>query len=117
MAKYVKDTYIAFTKLCSPRKITACNCSKNHNEILHFAKSGKYSLQCPEVKFDSDSFQIGIDNHITACLSPSLEDFVGPITPSTCTIKGIAECLPVKGTGTICWKIQDDTGENYEIII
>ena len=79
--------------------------------------TGTFGLKFPEVKFDSNSFRIEVDNHVTACFTPSLEDFIGPVTPSQMTIKGIAAGLPVKRTEKICWNIQDDTGQKHQIMI
>ena len=47
---------------------------------------------------------------------PSKGDFVGPIKPvQDCTISGIANGLEVLGTGTVEYRVKDDSA-NYVII-
>ena len=91
-------------------------CPRTHDGSLR-AYTRRFGLRYPEIKFDSNSFRIRVDNHATACLTPSLEDLIGPVTPSQMTIKGITAGLSVKGRGTICWNIQNDTGQKYQIMI
>ena len=40
------------------------------------------------VKFDTDAKPIGVDNRCSACISPHIEDFIGPLEDTNKTIKG-----------------------------
>ena len=42
------------------------------------------------IKFDTDAKQIGVDNGCSACISPYIEDFIGPLEDKNKTIKGFA---------------------------
>ena len=42
------------------------------------------------VKFDTDAKPIGVDNRCSACISPYIEDFIGPLEDMNKTIKGFA---------------------------
>lgn len=69
--------------------------------------------------FDTDSFDIGVDNHASRCMSNDRKHFVGNITPlKGHKVKGIGnKMLQVKGVGTISWKIEDDQGMVHKIHI
>lgn len=69
------------------------------------------------LSFDTDGFTIGIDNHTSKCLSPSLNDFISPITPLQAALKGISSTIPVKGSGTLQWDVLDDNGRIHKFII
>ena len=70
------------------------------------------------VSFDTDSFDIGIDNRCSACISGTPEDFIGPLRDSTRTIKGFmgAKTTNVK-VGTLSWKWLDDDGKPHHFDI
>ena len=42
------------------------------------------------VKFDTDAKPIGVDNRCSACISPYIKDFIGPLEDTNKTIKGFA---------------------------
>lgn len=71
------------------------------------------------IRFDTDSFKIKIDNCCTRSISPSLDDFIGPMT----TVHGKAirgfggTTTPIKHTGTVRWLVDDDEGISREILI
>jgi len=69
------------------------------------------------LSFDTDGFTIGIDNHTSKCLSPSLKDFISPITPLQAALQGISSSIPVKGSGTLQWDVLDDDGKLHKFII
>ena len=60
---------------------------------------GQSSLACPAkqiasqeriVKFVTDTKPIRVDNRCSACISPYIEDFIGPLEDTNKTIKGFA---------------------------
>lgn len=63
------------------------------------------------VHFDTDSGPVGIDNRCSACMSPYLEDFVGPMETCERSIKGFngTSTHSVK-KGTLLWRWEDDNG-------
>ena len=62
---------------------------------------------------DTDSYEIGIDNHSTRCISPKANDFISPILPTSSILNGFSGSIKVKGVGTVQWKIQDDEGKEH----
>jgi hypothetical protein len=66
-----------------------------------------------QVRFDSDSFPIGVDNHALYCYVNSphlLEDLVLSNKGSE---DGITDGLPIKGKGTFEFTIGDDNGRRH----
>ena len=77
----------------------------------NFPQDSKY-------KYDSDSFEIGVDNHASKTISNDSSQFISYITPTPKTIlRGAGGNLKVKGVGTVRWKIEDDDGKEHELII
>jgi len=72
----------------------------------------------PAVRFDSDSFPIGINNHASRCMAnaPHLfEDL--RLNDSAGEVNGIGEGLAIMGTGTFKFSIEDDIGKIHTIRI
>ena len=69
--------------------------------------------------FDTDSFEIGIDNRTSYSMTGYIGDMVGPMTPtSNYYIKGISgKNVPVNGIGTVKWSIEDDDGMQHGLLI
>ena len=66
--------------------------------------------------FDSDSFEISVDNCASRCMTNQIDHFITPPEPLRVqqqTVQGINKDIPleVKGEGTIQWKIEDDNGQ------
>jgi hypothetical protein len=68
-----------------------------------------------QVHSDSDSFQIGVNNHASYCIvnSPHLLDDL--VLPNKGTVYGINEGLEIWGKGTFRFTIEDDTGRLHNI--
>ncbi len=86
----------------------------------HFAAmAGKVGAHLdPYLRFDSDSFWIGVNNHASFCManSPHLfEDL--HLTEQGTQVQGIGVGLQVKGTGTFVMRIHDGDGKTHEIKI
>ena len=75
-------------------------------------------LTNPAVRFDSDSFFIGIDNHASRCMAnaPHLfEDL--HLIDNAGEVNGIGEGLAIKGKGIFKFSIEDDNGKIHTIKI
>jgi GAG-pre-integrase domain len=62
------------------------------------------------LKFDTDSYLIGIDNYASASMANSETDFINPPIEVNLKIKGINGNLHTTKVGTVRWMIQDDNG-------
>ena len=57
---------------------------------------------------------IGIDTHASYCMSNNKNHFIGPITPAGISnVIGVNRTLPILGTGTVVWKLNDDEGRTH----
>ena len=72
----------------------------------------------PYLSFDSDSFRIGIDNHVSFCMadSPHLFEDLRLINKGK-QVDGIGAGLENEGTGTFVMRISNDDGKTREIKI
>ena len=70
------------------------------------------------VKLDTDSYEIGVDNRCSGCISHRSEDFIGPFRDTTKAIKGFggSKTQNVK-IGTIQWSWMDDNGKSHQFTI
>jgi hypothetical protein len=70
-----------------------------------------------QIRFDSDSFPIGVDNHPSYCYvkSPHLLDDL--VLSNEGSVDGITDGLPIKGKGTFKFTIGDDNGRRHNICI
>ena len=85
--------------------------------------SAKVALACPAkqitaqeriVKFDTDAKPIRVDNRCSACISPYIQDFIGPLEHTNKTIKGFAGARTNNPkTGTLHWQWSDDSGKMH----
>jgi hypothetical protein len=66
-----------------------------------------------QVRFDTDSHSIGIDNRCSKCIYPDPLDFIGKVenTNRTITQFGGLKVTGIKRGGTIRWHWEDDTGQ------
>jgi hypothetical protein len=69
------------------------------------------------MRFDTDSFLIGIDNCASKCLNDDKRDFVGPLQRHTTKVKGIGGNQDSQWTGTVKWPVVDDDGRHHELLI
>ena len=83
----------------------------------------KVALACPAkqiasqeriVKFDTDARPIRVDNRCSTCISPYIEDFIGPLKDTNKTIKGFAGARTNNPKiGTLHWQWSDDSGKMH----
>jgi hypothetical protein len=62
------------------------------------------------IRFDSDSYQIGVDCHASRCMANSPHLFEDLKLVKMGAVKGINQGLEIKGVGTFKLKIDDDNG-------
>ncbi len=76
------------------------------------------SLGDPTVRFNSDSFQIRIDNHASRCMAnaPHLFEDLHLIN-DVGEVNGIGDGLEIKGKGTFVFSLTDDNGKVHTIKI
>ena len=84
---------------------------------------GNVALACPAkqkttqeriVRFDTDAKPIGVDNRCSACISPYIDDFIGPLEDTNKTIKGFAGArMDNPKMGTLRWQWADDSGKRH----
>ena len=68
--------------------------------------------------YDSDFFQIGIDNHTSRTITNQADNFIPDITPTKNMYRrGVGGNLKVHREGTLIWKINDDRGRTHELTI
>jgi len=75
-------------------------------------------LDDPAVRFNSDSFSIGMDNHASRCMAnaPHLFEDLHLIN-NVGEVNGIGEGLAIKGKGTFVFSLEDDNGKIHTIKI
>ena len=72
------------------------------------------TIQERTVRFDTDAKPIGVDNRCSACISPYIEDFIGPLEDTNKTIKGFAGARTDNPKmGTLRWQWADDLGKKH----
>jgi hypothetical protein len=70
----------------------------------------------PTIRYDSDSFQIAIDNCATSCFTNDMKDFVGSPEQVATKVVGIGQAVSTH-IGTVRWLIVDDNGSRHELLI
>ena len=89
--------------------------SKNTTYVVSSTENKHHDTK---FQHDSDSFEIGIDNHASKCIEKDENNFITQITPTSNTIlRGAGGNLKVRGFGTVRWKITDDKGQEHNITI
>jgi hypothetical protein len=63
--------------------------------------------------FDSDSFQIKIDNCASKCITNCIGDFISPPDPISLNIIVVGGNNPCTHIGTVNWVIEDDQGHKH----
>ena len=84
------------------------------------AFQSKTTLQfaSPRVKFNSDSYPIGVDSHASKCMvnkAHLFEDLC--LNKDTGQVNGISDGLEIAGKGTFRFNIKDDEGKQHTIHI
>ena len=71
-----------------------------------------------DIRFDSDSFAVGVDNHASRCMGNDKRLFENLVLArSLQRVGGISKGLSIKGKGTLVLTINDDNGKPHRIKI
>jgi hypothetical protein len=79
-------------------------------KIVAFAASTTLPYQVPSIRFDTDSFVIGVDTFASITLGNHLDQFENLKTHDDTEVEGIKGGSGIKGTGTFKFHIKDDKG-------
>ena len=71
----------------------------------------------PMMHFDTDSYDILVDNCCSQSITNSLQDFIKPPKVSDMKIKGFNGHTTQTKVGTVRWRIHDDGGRIHNIIL
>ena len=99
-----------------------CKCkSKTYVKIIAWsvmAMETKAHSRTNNIRFDTDSAPVGINNRCTGCISHVAEDFIGQLNDSQKSIKGFGgtRTKNVK-VGTLLWRWIDDNGKEFKFHI
>jgi hypothetical protein len=85
--------------------------------ITFLTFQANHSAPTTGLKYDTDSFLLSIDNHVSASMTNTEDDFVGPTKTVDIKIKGIKGYLSTAKVGTVRWSLQDDQGRNHQFNI
>ena len=114
--KYSSSEYrfkVALLGAATPNLFTSCTATQYKIKTV--------SLPIPQdsegIRFDSDSHQIGVDNHSSYSISNNLNHFTSSITLYNATLLGVNGQSKVPGTGIVRWLIDDDFGVPCKIVI
>jgi hypothetical protein len=86
----------------------------------HLAFQSEATLQSvsPPVRFDSDSYPIGVDSHASRCMANKAHLFEDlRLNKDKGQVDGISEGLEIAGKGTFKFNIKDDRGRQHTIHI
>jgi hypothetical protein len=76
-----------------------------------------HSPHLKDQKYDSDSYLIVIDNHVSASMTNLEGDIINTSTAIKLKIKGIKGYLKSTKIGMVRWNIQDDEGCTHQFKI
>ena len=91
-----------------------------HNTLMFHAFAGtvREDGEHPRsIQFDTDSYQIGIENFASGCMFPNRDHFITYKASKVQECKGIAAGLNIEGRGTFKFRIDDDNGITHTITV
>ncbi len=88
----------------------ALNINQYMPKIVAFAASTTLPYQVPRIRFDTDSFVIGVDTFASITLGNHPDQFENLRMHNDTEVEGIQGGLGIKGTGTFKFHIEDDKG-------
>jgi hypothetical protein len=101
--------YIAITQCLKYRDL--CNTPE-------IRLSMQFTMPIPHgVHFDSDSYDILVDNCCSKSITNCLDDFITPPKPSNLLIKGFNGATATTREGTVQWHLQDDGGKVHKLTL
>jgi hypothetical protein len=105
--------------LCQLRKIMASHCLRELPSITAPTYAAPLSAinGILAIKFDSNSYLIGVDCHASCCMANTPHLFEDLKLGEVGEVKGIKQRLNIKGIGTFKFKLEDDNGKAHKIEI
>jgi hypothetical protein len=85
--------------------------------LAYKAKSKHRRDPKDDLTFNSDSYQIMVDNGASYSISNNIDDFIEPPTKIGPKIQGFAGSITTSLIGTVQWYITDDDGRTHFIIL
>ncbi len=85
-------------------------CHECLRKIVTFAASTTLPYQVPRIRFDTNSFVIGMDTFASTALGNHPDQFEDLKEHNDMEVEGIQGGLSIKGTGTFKFHIKDDKG-------
>jgi hypothetical protein len=79
-------------------------------KIVAFSASTTLPYQVPRIRFDTNSFVIGVDTFASITLGNHQDQFEDLKKHNNMEVEGIQGGLSIKGTGTFKFHIKDDEG-------
>jgi hypothetical protein len=100
------------------KSIIACNrCRNIRSTYIIEAKPAMEERQKTRLVFDSDSYDILIDNCCSHTLTNDLKDYIEPPIKSKVKIRGYNGSTNSTRVATVKWKIKDDNGKVHNFIL
>ena len=94
------------------RRSRECTKEKSIHDQLYMCRTSnscKRTYKPRILHFDTYSFTIGVDDHYSYCICNNSDLFITYIIPTKYIfVKGINGNLPIRGRGTVRWKMTDD---------
>ena len=95
----------------------ACMQIHNLTQGLHYMVMTTTTSNPHRVGFDTDSYDILVDNCCSKSITNCLADFITPPKQSTMMIKGFNGATATTRVGTVRWHIQDDAGKTHTLTL
>jgi hypothetical protein len=104
-----------FTKNSSPN----INSSSTNAKKLSYlcAWSSTHQSSSTLMNFNPGGKAVCIDSGASSCISNDKADFIHLEASDNTVLKGISSSLHIKGTGTLCWKITNDMGNEVSLYV
>jgi hypothetical protein len=85
--------------------------------VIIEAKTATNKERKVRMEFDTDSFDILIDNCCSHTLTNDINDYIEPPVKSSVTVRGYNGSTNSTKVGTVKWKIKDDNGKIHNFIL
>jgi hypothetical protein len=96
----------------------ACNkCIALRATVIIEAKSATNKKRKVRMEFDTDSFDILIDDCCSHTLTNDINDYIEPPVKSSVRVRGYNGSTNATKMGTVKWKIKDDNGKVHILIL
>ena len=89
-----------------------------HRTVRVALQASRCPVLANAVRFDSDSFAVGIDNHASHCMGNNKRLFENLVLANTTEhVGGISKGLAIEGKGTLVLTINNDNGKPHKLRI